>query len=286
MSDELRGKVCVITGGNRGIGRAAAEGLARMGGEVVLACRDAKKGEAARDEIRSATGNDAVHVMPVDLASQKSIRAFADALRERFPALHVLVNNAGVIESKRTLTEDGIETTFAVNHLAYFLLTNLLLKHLEAGAPARIINVSSAAHKRLGDFEDPQSEKSYDPLDAYSKSKLANILFTSQLAQRLGGTGITVNCLHPGTVGTGLLDQFFGSRLLLKPAKLFLKPWIIGPEQGAKTILYLATSPAVAEVSGKYFVNEQQATSSKVSYDEIKGNQLWEQSLELTARSK
>ncbi len=280
------GKTVLITGANRGIGKAVADKIARTGARVVLGCREAARGEAARDELRKTTGNSAIECMTVDLADQRSIRSFVKEFRERYDALHVLVNNAGVLLQERRVTKDGVEETFAVNHVAYFLLTNLLLKQLEASAPARIVNVASAAHQRVSDFTDPQSESSYDPLMAYSKSKLANLYFTYQLAQRLGGTGVTVNAVHPGVVDTGLLSSLFKTRLWLRMLFWVKRVKVISTDDGADTIAYLATSPDVEGVSGKYFVNRHETESSPLSYDEILANQLWERSLELTAGSR
>lgn len=282
----LDGKTVLITGANRGIGKAAAEKIAREGARVVLACRNAGRAEAARDELRAATGNAAIECMTVDLADQRSIRAFVKDFREQYDALHVLVNNAGVLLQDRRVTKDGVEETFAVNHIAYFLLTNLLLKQLESSAPARIVNVSSAAHQRVSNFDDPQSESSYDPLMAYSMSKLANLYFTYQLAQRLGGTGVTVNAMHPGVVDTELLASLFKTRFWLRPLFWFKRVKVVSTDDGADTIAYLASSPDVEGVSGKYFVARQETESSQLSYDEILANQLWERSLELTAGSR
>jgi len=286
MTGDLSGRTCLVTGANRGIGREVAAGLARQGASVVLGCRDERSAEEARNALRAETGSDTIDALRIDLASQKSVREAAARLRERHPELHLLVNNAGIVAKARAETEDGIELTFAVNHLSAFLLTNLLLRHLEGSAPARIVNVTSAAHKRISAFDDPQSERGFDPIEAYCKSKLANVLFTYQLAQRLGGTGITVNCVHPGTIRTGLVDEVLRSKWFLRPLAPFVPRFLPGPEKGAEAVLHVAASPDLADVSGKYFENGRLAKSSSLSYDEIVANQLWESSLELTARSR
>jgi NAD(P)-dependent dehydrogenase (short-subunit alcohol dehydrogenase family) len=278
----MEGKVCIVTGANRGVGRITAEGLARAGAKVVLVCRDRASGEAARAEIASRTGSSGVRLMVADLASQKSIRSFVDEFRRSHDRLDVLVNNAGAHFRKRERTEDGIEATFAVNHLAYFLLTRLLADMLEASAPSRIVNVASEAHRRCADLDDPQSESGYRGFRAYCKSKLANVLFTYELARRLGGTNITANCLHPGVVRTGLLRSIVGAKLVLRPLRFLLRPFTVSPEEGADTVLFLATSAEVDGISGKYFIKRTAVKSSDFSYDEIAANQLWELSSRLT----
>ncbi len=275
----MEGRVCMITGANSGIGRATATGLAQLGATVVMVCRDPSKGEAALAEIKARSGNDSVTLMLADLSSQKSIGSLVKELTSIYEHLHVLVNNAGVFLSKRAVTVDGIETTFAVNHLAPFLLTNLLLNILKASAPARIVNVSSSAH--CGghiDFDDLQGEKKYSGFKAYSQSKLANALFTYELARKLNGTGVTANCLHPGAVATNLVRSnsgFYG--LIWK----LVSPFVLSPEKGAQTCIYLASSPEVDDLTGKYFVKETETVSSKESYDEAIAQRLWQVSAEL-----
>jgi len=276
----MSGKVCLITGGSSGIGKATALGLANKGASVVMVCRDRSRGEAAATEIIEKSGNELVDVMLADLSSQESIRRLAQNFADRYGRLHVLINNAGVFISRRTLTVDGIETTFAVNHLAPFLLTNLLLDVLKASAPARIVNVTSSG-ERSGtiDFEDPQGERKYGGIRAYNQSKLAMVLFTYELAKRLKGTGVSANCVHPGVVATNLGRSnggFFGFLTRL------MRPFFSSPEKGAETPIYLASSPEVEGVSGKYFAKGAEARSSERSYDEATGRGLWQVSEELT----
>ncbi len=276
----MKGKVCLVTGANSGIGKVTAQELARMGAQVIMVCRDKRRGEEAKAEITAATANPQVDLMTVDLASQAAISQFAKDFKAHYDRLHVLVNNAGIALSNRTLTPDGLEATFAVNHLAYFLLTELLLDTLKASAPARIVNVSSEAQSsgKIA-FDDLQAEKKYSQMQAYSQSKLANVLFTYELARRLQDTGVTANCLHPGAVKTNFAQGstgFFGMMLRLA------RPFEISPEKGAETSIYLASSPEVEGVSGKYFSKKQPKQSSTVSYDPAIRQRLWEESARLT----
>lgn len=277
----MKGKVCLITGANRGIGKATALGLARTGAAVVMVCRDRELGETARDEIVYETGNRAVNLMVADLASQRAVRQLVEAfIRTRQP-LHVLINNAGVARRRRTLTEDGLETTFAVNHLVPFLLTNLLLDTIEGSAPARIVNVASMVH-RWGkiDFDDLQGAERYNMGKAYYQSKLANVLFTYELARRLDGTGVAANCMHPGLVATDFSREYTGLQGLM--AKKFWRTFMRSPERGADTVIYLASSPDVEGVTGKYFANRRAVRSSRASNDPALARQLWEVSERLT----
>lgn len=276
----MTGKVCVITGGNRGIGRATAAALAGMGATVVIISRNPANGLEAVDEIKQHTGNPDVHAYAGDLASQAAIRHLAEQLLRDFPKIDVLVNNAGAAQRRRTETVDGIETVFAVNHLAYFLLTNLLLDALKAAAPSRIINVSSDAHQgtRL-DFDDLQNRKVYFGLRAYAQSKLCNVYFTLELDRRLRGTGVTVNCMHPGFVATRLVSDYLPLHFITRPlSRLFATR----PEDGADTIVWLASAPEAGYISGKYFVKRREARSSLISLDAIIARQLWNVSAELT----
>jgi NAD(P)-dependent dehydrogenase (short-subunit alcohol dehydrogenase family) len=279
---DMSGRVCVVTGATRGIGRATGEGLALLGATTVLIARRREDGETVAREIADRAPM-APAVVAADLSSQASIRGAAAELAGRYPRVHVLINNAGVIPARREVTVDGLEMQFAVNHLAYFLLTNLLLSRLKAGAPARIINVSSGAHAGAGlQFDDLQSERDYHPRTVYSRSKLANILFTYELARRLQGSGVTANCLSPGVVATGMLADYMGTpRAGSGPASSFGAT----PEQGAKTSIYLATSPDVEGVSGKYFERGRAIRSSQESYDEAAALRLWEVSERLTGLS-
>jgi NAD(P)-dependent dehydrogenase (short-subunit alcohol dehydrogenase family) len=274
-------KVCLITGATSGIGRATAMGLASIGASVVMVGRDRGRGEAVMAEIKEGSANDSVDLMLADLSSQEQVRRLAHEFKVTYPRLDVLVNNAGLFRSERITTADGLETTFAVNHLAPFLLTNLLLDVLKTSAPSRIVNVSSG-EQRNGtiDFDDLQGEEGYKGAKAYSQSKLANVLFTYELARRLEGTGVAVNCLHPGAgvktnFGSGV-DGVFGVMVRA------LRPLMISPEKGAETSIYLASSPEVEGVSGRYFAKKAEARSSDVSHDARIARRLWEASAELT----
>src|SRR5215204_4571419 len=281
MKGAMGEKICLITGATSGIGRATAMGLANMGASVVMVGRDRGRCQAALAEIKEGSGNASVDLMLADLSSQQEIHRLAHEFKEAYPRLDVLINNAGVIRSKRITTADGIEMTFAVNHLAYFLLTNLLLDMLKASAPSRIVNVSSGDHSNATiDFDDLQGEKGYKGAKAYSQSKLANVLFTYELARRLEGTGITANCLHPGAgVRTNFGSGVSGVFGLIVRA---LRPFMISPEKGAETSIYLASSPEVEGLSGRYFVKKAETCSSDVSYDERLARRLWEVSADLT----
>lgn len=294
----MDGKVCMVTGGSAGIGKAVALKLARLGATVVIVCRNRDRGEAALAEIKANSGNKAVDLMLADLSSQAAIRQLAHNFTDGYQQLHVLVNNAGIIPRKRSLTEDGIETAFAVNHLAYFLLTHLLLDVLKVSAPARIINVASGFHGETIDFDNLQGEKSYRELEPYGQTKLANILFTYELARRLQGTGVTVNCLSPEVdITTRLLFDFYLVQLqtgsfmavlkfvnfMRKSIGRFIRSSVVGqPTTAGRTVVYLASSPEVEGVTGKYFVNCRETRSAEISYDEETARKLWHISLELT----
>lgn len=276
----MRDKLCIVTGANSGIGRTTALGLAGLGARVVLVCRDSGRGETARRDISAQSGNESIDLLVGDLASQRSTRELATEIQEKYQRLDVLVNNAGQLISHRSVTEDGIEATFALNHLGYFLLTNLLIDLLKASAPSRIVNVASSAH-RMGtiDFDDLQYETGYGGYKAYSRSKLANVMFTYELARRLEGTGVTVNCMHPGTVRTNL---FKGASGPVAFCLNMLKPLMRSLRKGAETVVYLASSPDVEGVTGQYFVNNRTRRSSRSSYDTAVAQQLWQVSAELT----
>ena len=284
----MRGKICMITGSNTGIGKETALGLAKLGATIVMVCRDREKGEAAAAEISRRASNPAVSLMVADLSSQAQIRRLVGDFYEgrgvpspgSRPKLDVLIHNAGVILPQRRLTADGIEAQFAVNHLAPFLLTHLLLDSLKAAAPSRIVVVASQVESRgTIQFDDLQSEKSYAPLPVYFQSKLANVLFTYELARRLQGTGVTVNCLHPGVIATNLLSDY-----MAKPRAIgFLsKLSYPGPEKGAKPSIRLASDPALATTTGKYFKEMVEAPTSKASNDQETARRLWKISEELT----
>lgn len=277
---DLSGRTCLVTGASSGIGKETARELARMGATVILACRNAERGDQARSEIVQDTGNHNVELMRVDLSCQDSIRTFARDFVRTHNRLHVLVNNAGIYAAKRILTVDGLESTFAVNHLAYFLLTNLLLDLLKASAPARIVNVASEAQRRGRiDFDDLQGERKYSGLKAYAQSKLANVIFTYELARRLEGAGVVVNCLHPGMVYTNFGHDNGG---FMSIAMRVFGVFMLSPSKGAQTSIYLVSSPAVEGVTGKYFIKKSEAKSSRDSYDRTIARQLWNVSSELT----
>ena len=276
---DMAGRICVVTGATRGIGRATAEGLTQLGATVVLTARRPEDGAKVSREIATTAPVEPI-VVTADLSSQASIRQAAAELGRLFPHLHVLINNAGIFTRRREVTVDGLEMQFAVNHLAYFLLTNLLLDQLKAGAPSRIINVSSGAHGGATlDFDNLQGERAYSGNRAYSQSKLANILFTYELARRLQGTGVTANCLHPGVIATKLLADYVGVPVA---GRALARTFGARPSQGAETSIYLATSPEVEGVTSKYFEGRRERRSSRESYDEAGARRLWEISERLT----
>jgi NAD(P)-dependent dehydrogenase (short-subunit alcohol dehydrogenase family) len=276
---DLTGRVCVVTGATRGIGRATAEGLAALGASLVLVCRREEDGAEVAEGI-TASGARTPDIVLCDLSSQASIRSAASDIVRKHPRIKVLINNAGVLLRSREVSVDGHEMQLAVNHLAYFLLTNLLLEALKAAAPSRIVNVSSGAHQggRI-DFDSIQSERRYDPIRVYSMTKLANILFTHELARRLEGTGVTVNAVHPGVIATRLLSNYLDVPLTATSAA---RSFGGNPERGAETSIYLAASPEVEGISGGYFVNRQESRSSAASYDEAAARRLWDVSARLT----
>ena len=276
----MAGKTALVTGGTGGIGRATAVGLARLGARVGITGRDRARTQRAATEIARESGNPAVDAFDADMSSQAEVRRLAAAVLEAYPRLDVLVNNVGGFWATRHLTADGLEHTFAVNHLAGFLLTDLLLDRLEAGAPARIVTVSSDA-QRMGrlTFEDLQGESHYSGQRAYNQSKLANVVFTYELARRLKGTGVTANTLHPGVVRTSFAAE--DSSRLWKVLIPLLRPFMKSPERGAVTSIYLASSPEVDGVTGKYFANRRPKSSNRASYDTAAAARLWQTSSDL-----
>lgn len=279
----MQNKVCIITGATSGIGKATAIGLASKGAKVVIIGRDQQLGENARNEIKSKSGNPKVDLLLADLSSQGEIRKLAEDIKSRYPWLHVLINNAGIGSIKRSVTKDGIERVFAVNYLAPFLLTNLLIEKLKSSAPARLVNVAGDFHRKATiQFGDLMSENEYDGTRANNQAKLALILFTYELARRLDGTGVTANCLHPGAVATDgpLKDPNLSSfsRFMYKVVRLFFAT----PEKGAQTSIYLSSSPDVEKVTGKYFIRKTPVASSPESYDREIAQRLWKISEELT----
>ncbi len=280
--NKMEGKVCLVTGANSGIGKQTALGLARMGATVVMVCHSKQRGEAAMAEIKNGSGNDAVDLLLTDLSSQAQIRKLAKEFKDRYQRLDVLINNAGIGLAKRKENTNGIEMTFAVNHLACFLLTNLLLERLKASAPSRVVNVSSFAHSWINkiNFEDLQGKQKFPPMQIYAQSKLAILMFSYELARRLAGTGVTVNALDPGLVSTNLGHDVIGP---LRVARwVFMNVLAISPQEGAQTSIYLASSPEVEGVTGKYFMKQRPKRSSKASYDRETWQRLWKVSEELT----
>ena len=276
----MRGRTCVITGANTGIGKAAAESLAALGADVMMICRDPGRGESALRDVTHAaeTGgqNGSARLFIADLSSQAEIRAVSRDVMAVCPEVHVLVNNAGAALNQRELTVDGIERTFAVNFLAYFMLANLLLPALRAAGSARIVNVASGAHVRGKiEFDNLQGERSYSNWQMYSSSKLEDVMFTYALARRLDGSGITVNALHPGVVATEIWRQIAIVRIVSR--------WfMLSPEKGARTTVYLAASPDVNGVTGRYFDKCTQVKSTRLSHDEGLQEKLWEVATSLT----
>ena len=278
----MQDKIVMVTGANAGIGKITAQELARMGAHVVMVARSRKRGEAALAEIKRATGSSQIDLLLADLSSQTSIRQLAADFQARYDQLDILVNNAGAVFLKRQESIDGLEMTFALNHLGYFLLTNLLLDVIKASAPARIVNVSSMAHHQAQlNFDELQNNRSYQGFKVYSQSKLANIFFTHELARRLDGSGVTTNALHPGFVASNFAkNNGILARLAMNLAK-FLRI-ARTTDKGAETSIYLASSPEVATVAGKYFDNKKEVRSSNISYNESDALQLWQISEQLT----
>ncbi len=261
---EIKDLTVLVTGSTDGIGKETALQLAQMGAEVILHGRNLERGRSVREEIRSRTGNDRLEFYLADLASQRQVRNFAAEIQGSYNRLHVLINNAGTYQQERKLTEDGMETTLAVNFLAPFLLTHELQNLIMRSAPGRIVNVASIAHwNGTMDWNNLQGEKHYEGFDAYATSKLALILFTYALAERLKGTNVTANCLHPGVIETKLLRAGFGDY----PGD--------NPEKGAKTSVYMASSPEVKGISGRYFEAYKAVSSSPMSYDRKLQERLW-----------
>ncbi len=281
QSAPMHDKTCVITGGSAGIGYVTARELARGGARVIIAARDARRGEAAAADIRAATGNGAVEFIAADLSLTAGVRDLAASVRAEAPRLDVLINNAGAMFGKRRENADGIEKTFALNHLAYFALSLELLPALRTAAPARIVNVASQAHK--GETLDPadlQMKRKYDGWRAYKRSKLANILFTRSLARRLEGSGVTANALHPGFVAT---DIGIANAYVPKPLwRLLTTLFAINPEEGAKTSLHAATAAEVKGANGRYFAKCAEATPDAPARDDEMAETLWAKSEEMT----
>ncbi len=279
----MHGKIALVTGANAGMGKVIAQQLARQGATVVMVCRDPDKGKQAQQEITRLTGNAVVDLLIADLSSQQAIRQAAQEFQQRYSHLHVLVNNAGAHIAVRRLSADGLEMNLAVNHLSAFLLTNLLLDTLRASTPSRIVNVASNAMTRTIDLNDLQAERSFVAFDVYGRAKLAMVLCTYALARELAGTGVTVNALHPGITATTIVDDV--APPIARPFLGIIKHFLRTPEQGAQTALYLATSPEVDGVTGKYFVDGKQKPSVPISYDVELQERTWTISTELVRLS-
>jgi retinol dehydrogenase 12 len=277
----MSGKVCLVTGATAGIGKITAVALAAQGAQVVIVGRNLQKANNTIQLIRSATGNEAVPYFLADFADLQQVRDLVAGFKARFGRLDVLVNNAGAYFNMRHETPYGVEMTFLVNHLAPFLLTNLLLDVMRASAPGRIVNVASDAHRSGSiDFDDLRFKRGYFGMKAYARSKLANICFTYELARRLKGSGVTANALHPGTVATDIWRTNFS---ILGPAiKRLIGLFALTPEEGADTSIYLASAPEVEGASGQYFTNRKAVPSSSLSYDENLARRLWLESERLT----
>ena len=276
MAWDIRGKTVLVSGATSGIGLEASVALARQGARVIMVGRNQAKTEAARADVASRSGSKEVSYLLADFASQASVRALADAVRSRVDRLDVLVNNAGGVNKARTVTADGIETTFAVNHLGYFLLTNLLLDLVVKSAPARVVTVASVGHRRgTLDFEDLGFERGgYSIMRAYSRSKLANILFANELARRRAGSGVTSNSLHPGSVDTNIWS---GAPLWAKPIiQVLLRPFFISAEKGGERIVQLAASPELEGVTGKYFEDGKVVDPAPLARDASLATRLWD----------
>lgn len=272
-------KTCLVTGANSGIGFVIARELAMMGGRIVLVCRDGSKGKTALDRIRLETDSQSVELMIANLASLNSVRKLVTDFKLAHKNLHVLVNNAGLILGKRKVTLDGLEETFQVNYLSHFLLTYLMLDVLKASSPSRIVNISSSAHYNgRMNFEDLQQEKGYGAMKAYCQSKLAQVLFTRELSERLKESGVCVNSVHPGAVRTKWGDEAGALGIGIRLAR----PFMASAEKGAQTPIYVATSPELEGVSGKYFSNKKIKEPSSESKSDEEAKKLWEISSSLS----
>jgi retinol dehydrogenase 12 len=279
-SRTLTNRICLVTGATSGIGEAAARGLATLGATVIVHGRDAEKGRRTVDAIIRATGNAQVQFVQGDLASLAEVRRLAAELDRNLPRVDVLLLNAGIACMHRTVTADGYETTFAVNHLAPFLLTHLLRGKLRASPDSRVVVVSSEAHRRMHvDFDDLMLQNDYGQFRAYGRSKLANLLFTRALARRLQGTGAVCNALHPGVVRTGIFRD--APALVRGVLSTIARPLLLSPERGARTSLYLASAPEVAGRSGEYYIRCKPARPSDAALDDVAAERLWETSARL-----
>ncbi|MBY9003363.1 MAG: SDR family oxidoreductase [Candidatus Lokiarchaeota archaeon] len=283
MSEIAERKICLVTGANAGIGKATAIGLAKIGAKVIMLCRDLTRGENSLQDIKTESNNEHIDLMIADLSSQKSIRQFASDFNKKYQKLDVLINNAGVNFNKRVETIDGLEMTFAVNTIAPFLLTNLLLDVLLKSVPSRVVNVASGMQSSKIDFDNLQGEKHFSFMKSYGQSKSAIILLTYEFARRYIDSGVSFNCLHPGGVNTNIGKNLKGisgvvSRNVMKLAK--------SPVKGAETSIFLASSPDVERITGKYFVDKKEEKSKEVTYKESVATHLWDICAELTDLKK
>ena len=280
--DNMDGRICLVTGGTNGIGKSTAQELARMGATVIIVGRNAQKTSQVVEQIRVATGNKNVDSLLADLSSQQDVRRLGDEFKSKYSHLHILLNNAGAVFMQRQRSVDGIEMTFALNHLASFLLTHLLLDTIKASAPARIINVSSNAHTTGKiEFDNLQGERNYSPR-VYENSKLANILFTMELARRLEGTGVTVNALHPGFTATGFAKN--NGKVMATLVSIFAPLVARSPAKGAETSIFLASSPNVEGMTGKYFYDSQVLSAAPQATDTVVARKLCDASTEMINR--
>ncbi len=275
----MKEKICMITGANSGIGKATAIELAHLGATLILVCRSQIRAEKSINEIKKKTGNESIDLILADLSSQREIHNLVSEFKSRYNKLHVLINNAGVNLSKRIMTIDGIEATFAVNYLSQYILCNLLFNTLKNSAPARIINVASSYQAKAINFEDLNGEKHYKQMKAYMQSKLAVVLFTYEFARRIRESGVSVNCLHPGIIKTNIVRNF---RPFVKYFYPLIGLFMKSPKRGAKTSVYLASNPEVDGITGQYFKRRKKAKSVKISYDVALAEQLWDVSVQLT----
>jgi len=276
----MNGKTVLITGANSGIGKAVATALAGLGAHVVMSSRSRKRGERAQSEIIRKSGNERVDLLIADLSSREGIQGLADSYRNSYDRLDVLINNAAILTSSRRVAPDGYEMQFFVNHVAYFMLTNLLIDMLRASAPSRIVNIASTAHSSgTLDFDDLQSEHNYKGWKTYANTKLANVVFTYELARRLEGSGIDANCVHPGVIHTNLLRNYsMVLNLLFHALQFFFKK----PEEGAATPVYVASSPELEGVAGRYFRNSAPMDTTEESNDRDVQQRLWDASEEIS----
>jgi NAD(P)-dependent dehydrogenase (short-subunit alcohol dehydrogenase family) len=281
METTMQGKVCVITGATSGLGLEAAERLAKLGARLVLVGRDQARGEAALQRLRAAAPGLAATIHYADLSRLSEMKRLGDEIAKAEPRIDALINNAGAMFAGRHVTEDGLELTFALNHMAYFVVTERLLPSLKAAAPSRIVSTASGAHRgQQLDFADLQAARSYSGMRVYGRSKLANILFTRELARRIAGSGVTANCLHPGFVATRFGS---GNNLLVRIGMRIAMLGAIKVEDGAETIVYLASSPEVASSSGGYFYRSRPATPSQAARDDAAARRLWDESEKIAA---